>query len=79
MPKIRANTEKPTSKRLDTSDRFATLNHMDTHIVSDEKRVLTIELPASVVEKLKTRAKKNERSLAGELRYILTNSSTEEE
>lgn len=53
------------------SGGFYTVEPMDTNAVQEDKRVVTIELPASVFAKLKARAKENQRSLSGEIRYVL--------
>lgn len=44
---------------------------------AEDRRFVTIELPAAVVDKLKDRARRNQRSFSGELRYVLIRSAEE--
>ena len=53
---------------------FLYLRPMDTNTAVEDKRVVTLELPGTVVDQLKARARRNQRSLSGELRFVLINS-----
>lgn len=52
---------------------------MSNNSTVEDKRVVTIELPADVIAKLKERAKRNQRSFSGELRWVLITSAEEGE
>lgn len=50
-----------------------------TSTQKEDKRIVTIELPANVITDLKVQAARNQRSLSGEMRYILINASKQGE
>jgi plasmid stability protein len=51
---------------------------METTQNITEKQVVTVELPVDVVQQLRRRAKENQRSLSGEVRFVLISSIEKE-